>query len=328
MSQFDAGVVFGKFWPLHLGHVELLDRAASICRDLHVFVDDGPEDVAVAVRVRWVEEVCPQASVRSCPDLCGHESEYCSRNCSEAYAAFVRSQGLVPDAVFSGEAYGATLATCLKAASIQIDRSRRECRGREIRADITGHWALLAPPARGHYCQRVVVVGAESTGTTTLSHDLASHLGAAWVPEYGRAFTEQHGLDHTWTSADFVHIAERQTRDIEAAARGDHAIVVSDTDARATAIWHERYVGSPAPSYVVDLASAAPPSLYILTADEIPFVQDGYRDGEHIRGWMTARFREMLAAGDVPFVEVSGSRWERLRTAAVAVERHSRLVDG
>ena len=50
----------------------------------------------------------------------------------------------------------------------------------------------------------------------------------------------------------------------------------------------------------------------MLTSDDIPFVQDGLRDGEHIRGQMTARFREVLDEVGVPWVEVRGSRQERV----------------
>ena len=319
MNDFETGVVFGKFWPLHLGHLELLGQAARQCRNVHVFVNDGREDVPVSERMRWVAEACPEATAHSSPDLCGHESEHCTPKCSEAYAAVVHDQGLFPDVVFSGEPYGDVLARCLGATSARVDRQRIECRGREIRADIAGRWTLIAPPARAYYCRKVVVVGAESTGTTTLAIDLAARFGTAWVPEYGRTFTEEHGLDHEWVSEDFVLIAERQSADIASAARGEHPMVVCDTDALATAIWHERYVGSPAPASVWELAAATRPALYLLTGDEIPFVQDGMRDGEHVRGWMTSRFREVLAASEVPYLEVSGSAEERVRMAVAAI---------
>ena len=37
---------------------------------------------------------------------------------------------------------------------------------------------------------RVCVVGAESTGKTTLCERLAKHYGGDYVPEYGRTYTE------------------------------------------------------------------------------------------------------------------------------------------
>jgi hypothetical protein len=55
--------------------------------------------------------------------------------------------------------------------------------------------------------------------------------------------------------------------------------------------------------------------LYVLTGDEIPFVQDGLRDGEHLRGWMTQRFRDVLGGETTPWVDVHGPHGERLSQA-------------
>ena len=61
--------------------------------------------------------------------------------------------------------------------------------------------------------------------------------------------------------------------------------------------------------------------LYLLAADEIPFVQDGLRDGEHIRHWMHERFIEALTTSGKPWCLITGSLAERLR--------HSiKLIDG
>jgi nicotinamide riboside kinase len=60
--------------------------------------------------------------------------------------------------------------------------------------------------------------------------------------------------------------------------------------------------------------------LYLLTDVDIPFVQDGLRDGEQIRGWMHQRFADELARRDTPFVLISGNREERLRVAIAACD--------
>ena len=60
---------------------------------------------------------------------------------------------------------------------------------------------------------------------------------------------------------------------------------------------------------VMELARSHRPDVYLLTSDDIPFVQDGLRDGGHIRARMTARFREELDKFDVPggLVELDSS---------------------
>ncbi len=91
-----------------------------------------------------------------------------------------------------------------------------------------------------------------------------------------------------------------------------------DTDAFSVGIWHERYLGAPDPS-VNALARHHP--LYLLTHHEgAPFVQDGYRDGEAIRPWMTERFEQELLATGRRHVCLRGSLDERIRTALGAVD--------
>ena len=189
--------------------------------------------------------------------------------------------------------------------------------GTAVRADVAGHWWALPSPVRAWFVRRVVVVGAESTGTTTLSRALADRLGTAWVPEFGREWSEIRpgGLAAPWHAAEFDLVAREQARLEDDAARTvPRPVLVCDTDVLATTVWHERYVGSSSAT-VTALAKQRVPDLYLLTGDEIPFVQDGMRDGEHLRGWMTQRFREVLAAQPAPWVEVTGTHDERLAAA-------------
>jgi NadR type nicotinamide-nucleotide adenylyltransferase len=165
------------------------------------------------------------------------------------------------------------------------------------------------------------VVGAESTGTTTLAQDVAERLQTVWVLEYGRKFTEEHGLEHNWMSRDFEEIALRQAADEDAAPRRSGPLLICDTDVLATAVWHERYVGSRSKS-VEAIAAVRRPALYVLTWDDIPFIQNGMRDGEHIRGQMTAHFREVLDEVGVPWMEVRGTRPERVDHVARRLSDH------
>lgn len=96
-------------------------------------------------------------------------------------------------------------------------------------------------------------------------------------------------------------------------------LVVCDTDPFATAIWHERYMGGLSDD-VRAIADARRYDLYLLTGDEIPFAQDGVRDGEHVRHWMHGRFEEALRETGRPYAVLRGSREERLRDAVSLVD--------
>ena len=188
---------------------------------------------------------------------------------------------------------------------------------------------------------RVVVVGAESTGTTTLVESLCSHYQSrggllattTWVPEFGRDYTIaklQRALTHdasatmddlVWTDDDFVAIAREQNWLEDVAAGVTGPLLLCDTDAFATSIWQERYLGRITDD-VRNLTFAQPRALYILTSHEgVDFDADDIRDGEHLREWMTERFREELNTQATPWIELDGrNRQQRLSMAISAID--------
>ena len=97
-----------------------------------------------------------------------------------------------------------------------------------------------------------------------------------------------------------------------------------DTDAFATTVWERRYLGSGngrAWSAVPDRHA-----LYLLTDHEgVPFVQDGLRDGEHIRAEMTGWFTEALTATGRSWTLLTGTLDERVRLAELVIDQALRV---
>ena len=65
------------------------------------------------------------------------------------------------------------------------------------------------------------------------------------MPEYGREYcaTLQDLFTHEGRSEEFTAIAREQNRREDLAARTAGSVLICDTNAFATGIWHERYVG-------------------------------------------------------------------------------------
>jgi NadR type nicotinamide-nucleotide adenylyltransferase len=167
--------------------------------------------------------------------------------------------------------------------------------------------------------KRVVIVGAESTGKTTLAMALAEHYQTTWVPEFGRLYTEARcPRGEPWRSDEFTFIATEQVRMEDALARLANRVLICDTDAFATAIWHERYLGKPSAD-VLALAHRVY-DLYVLTDVDTPFVADDIRDGESIREWMHARFLAELSQMGAPVLFVSGPHEQRLAAAIARID--------
>ena len=204
-------------------------------------------------------------------------------------------------------------------------------------------WDQLSPERREALTARVILVGAESTGKTTLTQDLVKHYrsrggvwaNTLWVSEFGRDYTVGKiaelgiGFDDdaefrsaNWTSHDFAVIALEQQRLENAAASAGSPVLFCDTDALATQIWERRYLGNESTAARDALPVLPPRALYLLTDfRDVAFAQDGIRDGEQYREAMTQWFVDELAANGQRSEFVRGNREERLAECI-------RLVDG
>jgi NadR type nicotinamide-nucleotide adenylyltransferase len=310
-GRFGHGVVIGKFLPPHRGHRFLIESALSRCDRVTVIVCGKPGDpIPPDLRAAWLRELLPAAEVILIDD---RYDENDSRIWAENT---IRWLGRAPDAVFTSEDYGDRYAAELGCVHVMVDHARLAipCSGTAVRADPFAMWDFIDPPVRGWFARRVVIVGAESTGTTTLAGDLAAALQTNWVAEYGREYSarKQAAGDAVWHSDDFLEIAREQVRREDQAAREANRVLVCDTNAFATVLWHRRYMGTE-DARLADFAKTCRADLYLLTGDEIPFVQDGLRDGEHLRHDMHRWFEESLGKQSVPWRLVRGSPAERIR---------------
>jgi HTH-type transcriptional repressor of NAD biosynthesis genes len=295
----------------------LIETAEAESERVHVIVCDQASDpIPAQLRAAWLREIHPRVEVMVVED------RY-DPNDSALWAKLtIEWLGGAPDAVFTSENYGDRYAALMGSTHVCVDRERREvpCSGTAVRQDPYAMWDFIEPPVRACYAKRVCVLGAESTGSTTLAEALASALQTNWVAEYGREYSARKGPGAAWATEEFALIAAEQNRRENQAARTANRVLICDTDAFATQLWHRRYVGGTS-AEVARLAAERRCELYLLTGDEIPFVQDGLRDGENIRHAMHGWFEEALTAQSVPWLLVRGSREDRLRAGLTEVRR-------
>ncbi len=321
-----TALVLGKFLPPHAGHAYLAERARALADEVVVaLLANSHESIPVALRHRWLEEMLPWADIRS--GVADHRVDYGDPAAYDLWAATIREvtgRARFDLLLTSEPAYGDETAARLGARHVLVDPARAAVpvSATAIREDPYANWSYLAPGVRAWYARRVCLTGAESTGTTTMTRILAETFGTSWVAEYGREYSLPKDLaGDTWTTADFEHIAREQQRLEDSAAREADRILFCDTDALATAIWHEQYLGAPAPS-VMEIARSRAYDLTFLTAADIPWEQDGSRNSDATRQWMQRRFENELAHRPEPVVELRGSIDQRLGTALEAIEHH------
>jgi HTH-type transcriptional repressor of NAD biosynthesis genes len=358
-AHYGHGLVIGKFYPPHRGHLRLIEVAAgSAIRVTVVVMATGAETIPLAERVEWLRRDVQPGAVRVTGVVCESPVDLHDPNVWAAQIAAIRSALRVGssdcgdvDVVASGESYGNELARRLGADHLRVQRDELPLSATAIRADPADRWDDLSPASRRGLTTRVVVVGAESTGTTTLAAAVADRYrarGGLWgatrtVEEYGRDYTAELWAaqgqptlnDVVWSPADFDAIAHHQTEMEEEAAAAGSPLLVCDTDAFATSVWGRRYLG--------DRASARAPwaeppllpahHLYLLTSHVgVPWVDDGLREGDlAVRAAMTEWFADALTAGGHPWVLLEGTVRERVELAVRCIDevlaRHMTWAD-
>ncbi|NKS24611.1 AAA family ATPase [Rhodococcus hoagii] len=346
-ALYRHALVIGKFYPPHLGHHHLVRSAARIADRVTVVVmASAAESIPLADRASWMrqshaEDAAVQITGIACDAPMDLESTAVWAAQVACMRAAVRQVDATPiDAVVSSEKYGDELAQWFSATHVcvDLDRIAHPVSGTGCRADLSGHWDRLDEPARAGLTTRVVVLGAESTGTTTVSRALAQHYrdrggvwsGTGWVPEYGRQATldklaslrsadpEAAMEELEWTGDDFAHIAAEQARIEEVAARAGSPVLICDTDSFATTVWERRYLGTGSGRAWEGMVDRS--AIYLLTDHVgVPFVQDGIRDGEHIRAEMTRWFEDALTATGRSWVLLTGPLSERVDLAVRVV---------
>jgi NadR type nicotinamide-nucleotide adenylyltransferase len=321
VKPFRTGVVIGKFYPPHNGHHFLIKTASEQCEQLFVLVCWKPsQTVPIDIRMASIREVHPEVTAIAVEDILADDD-------TPGWAKYtIELLGQLPDAVFTSEDYGDGYAQAMGSRHVMVDRHRKKvpCSGTMIRENPLNNLEWVSPCVRAFYVKRICIVGAESTGKTTLAQKLAEHYQTNWVAEYGRDYCikkwKNGSINDEWLSEEFVHIAQEQSRLEDDLARSANRVRICDTDPFATTIWHERYLKTPDET-VRAIANARKYALYILTGDEIPFVQDGLRDGEHIRHWMHNRFIQALNESKKPWVLVSGTLSDRVSQAIGHIDK-------
>ncbi len=354
-ARFRHALVVGKFYPPHLGHLYLIERAAHQCAAVTVLVMAArSETLPLVDRLAWLcAGVAGQPAVAVSGVRCDVPVDFDDLVVWDAQiavmrAALERDQRPPVDAIFSSEPYGQELAARFGAEHVAVDPGRVTVpvSGAQLRADLVGCWDYLIAPARAGLAARVVVVGAESTGTSTIAGLLAARYrsrGGAWsrtgcVSEAGRNYTAAKWEQAreaaaaagqpeplleklTWTAADFDVIAEEQTRNEEQAAAAGSPLLVCDTDAFATSVWERRYLAERARGLQPWATTLLPRrDVYLITShDGVPWRDDSLREGDlAIRAAMTGWFAAALTAAGHSWVLLTGSVRDRL-TFAVRV---------
>lgn len=329
------GLLVGKFYPPHAGHDFLIGKAASLCDNLVVLVCATlSETIDVNDRCRWLSQAHPNVTFVPMVDVVpiDYDDSLIWQAHLDLFKAYYELVFSKPDIVFGSDDYVSDFASRLDAAAVMLDRGEIPVSATMVRNDLYKNWKFLNPFAAADLSAKIVVLGSESSGTSTLTKDLFNHFNNVYpnscdlVLEHGRFYTEDKlkklqtvspsssVFDLNWTDDDFSCIAKVQNDNIVTASR-KFPIVFADTDALATSVWQSRYLGHPLNT------SVTKPALYVVTdVTGVDFEQDGLRDGQHLRVSMQNEFIDVVKNSNTPWILAAGDRVSRLELVSKVVQ--------
>jgi NadR type nicotinamide-nucleotide adenylyltransferase len=178
--------------------------------------------------------------------------------------------------------------------------------------------------------KKVVVIGPESTGKSTLCAYVAAYYQTLWCPEYAREYLLKHGISYTPVDLDTIAIGqlaaeknytEKLLQNVSAQNNVMKPLII-DTDMYVMKVWSEYVFGS-CSNFILQQINAQQYDLYLLCKPDIPWVKDELREypDEKPRQELFQIYKDILLNQPTPWVEISGDYDDRNKKAVDAIDR-------
>ncbi|MBS1654469.1 MAG: ATP-binding protein [Bacteroidetes bacterium] len=178
--------------------------------------------------------------------------------------------------------------------------------------------------------KKIVIIGPESTGKSTLCEQLAEQYETTWCPEFAREYLLTNGTSYTYD--DLLTIAKGQlsledeysntleNQSQELLEDGGDIPLFIDTDMYVMKVWCE-FVFGDCHRYILNQIAERKYDLYLLCNVDLPWVKDELREYPDLetREKLYHIYKDILTNQSVPWVDISGGYEERFQKAIKAV---------
>lgn len=315
--------------PLHKGHLALFEFAGKQCDTLHILLcHTNNELIPGAVREEWLKDMeCKSANVRvisfaySEDDLVN--TSVSSRKVSLKWSEAIKN--ILPDIdlVFSSELYGDYLAEFMNCQHIVFDIERKSTAisASAIISNPLLYWNYIAEVAKPYFVKKIVLLGTESTGKSTLTRRLAEYFGTGYVPEMARDVLEK---TTECKPHHLIEIAELHAKEILKKVKKANRLLFIDTDINITASYSEYLFNQhlPVGGWIEEANKS---DLYIFLEPDCEFVQDGTRLTESERNKLSLFHKEQLHKKGIAYFSVYGNWEERFKQSCSIVKKELNL---
>ena len=173
--------------------------------------------------------------------------------------------------------------------------------------------------------KKIVILGPESTGKSTLCKQLAAHYNTTWVAEYAREYLLKNGTAYTYEN--LLEIAKGQIeaedlgiRNWELANKSKIGNLKSeifiDTDMNVMKVWCE-FAFERCHHWILNRIAERKYDLYLLCNIDLPWIKDELREYPDLvsRQKLYCYYKDILINQNIPWVEISGTYEQRLEKA-------------
>lgn len=317
--------VFGKFLPFHKGHEAMINFALTKCDFLTVLICcSDKENIAATTRQKWIEktfETQQNIAIKTYHYLeselpnTSESSQEVSSIWSKKFKAFFPNY----DLVITSEQYGNYVASFMKIKHIAFDLPKKlfPISATEVRKDIFTNWKFLPDSVKPDFAIKVVILGTESTGKTTLTEQLAKYFNCSAVKEAGRDIIAN---SNSFEFDDLQLVATQHAKRIDAAVLAQSPLLIIDTDIHITKSY-ANFIFDKTLEVENSIYNSNKADLYLYLNNDVEYVQDGTRLSESDRNLLDISHRQILKQYKIDFVEIFGDWEQRFDKATTTIKR-------
>ena len=179
--------------------------------------------------------------------------------------------------------------------------------------------------------KKIVILGPESTGKSTLCEQLAQHYETMWCPEFAREYLLANGTNYDFEDLEIIAKGQLALEDEYATLlenqsetmmeNGEHLPLFIDTDMYVAKVWCE-FVFEKCHPFILDEIVKRQYDLYLLCYIDLPWVKDELREYPDLasRQKLYNIYEDIMINQSIPWIDISGDYNERLHKAIQGVD--------